>query len=277
MPAGTPFLHEQTVALLVLASTAVAVGWTWGGSAARAVGGVAAALSVAWLLPFEVRPGYAVAGWSILMLGGLLVARRFPEVRLIAGVPAVGLGAFATAVALATVAPPDRLIVDRGTVVLGWPLLTDATVALAALALAIGIGALVHRPERASLPALLLAGCAGVYLLSVAVVDQFQLRVGDRPLDVLHWESQVGLSVLWSMLGGAGFAAGLLMHRPPIRLSGLALLGLATVKVFVVDLATLDVEYRVLALVALGVLLLVSALAYARTQRPHPPASPKPA
>jgi uncharacterized membrane protein len=49
---------------------------------------------------------------------------------------------------------------------------------------------------------------------------------------------------------------------------------LATVKVFLFDLASLDVAYRVLSLVALGVLLLVSAFAYSRMQHPHPPASP---
>ncbi|HEY5434673.1 MAG TPA: hypothetical protein VIK13_05530, partial [Candidatus Limnocylindrales bacterium] len=56
---------------------------------------------------------------------------------------------------------------------------------------------------------------------------------------------------------------------------GLGLLGLATAKVFFVDLAALDVAYRVLSLVALGVLLLVSAAVYARTQRPRGPVAPK--
>jgi uncharacterized membrane protein len=79
----------------------------------------------------------------------------------------------------------------------------------------------------------------------------------------------VGLSVLWSILGAAGFAAGLVAHRPPIRLFGLALLSLATVKVFLVDLAQLDVSYRVLSFVALGFLLLISAAVYSRIQ--HPP------
>ena len=57
---------------------------------------------------------------------------------------------------------------------------------------------------------------------------------------------------------------GLRTHLAPIRRAGLALLGLATAKVFIVDLAALDVAYRVLSLVGLGVLLLVSALVYAR-------------
>jgi len=53
----------------------------------------------------------------------------------------------------------------------------------------------------------------------------------------------------------------------PIRRAGLALLALATAKVFIVDLASLDVAYPVLSLVAPGVLLLVSAVVYARRQQ----------
>ena len=42
------------------------------------------------------------------------------------------------------------------------------------------------------------------------------------------------------------------------------LLALATAKVFLLDLASLDVAYRVLSLVGLGLLLLGSAYAYGR-------------
>jgi uncharacterized membrane protein len=173
------------------------------------------------------------------------------------------------------VAPPDRLVVDASTDVLGWPILTDATVALGALAVALGFGAALNRQEPWARPVLIVAAVAGVYLLSVGVVDLFQRQVGTRSLDDLQKEAQVGLSVLWSILGGVGFAGGLLTHRPPVRLFGLALLGLATVKVFLVDLAALDVAYRVLSLVALGVLLLISAVFYARMQHPHGPVAPR--
>jgi len=96
-----------------------------------------------------------------------------------------------------------------------------------------------------------------------------------RPLEDLQKEAQVALSVLWSILGGVFFAAGTLLRRPPVRLFGLALLGLATAKVFLVDLAALDVAYRVLSLVALGVLLLISAVVYQRMQHPHGPIAPR--
>jgi hypothetical protein len=266
---GTPFLDQRSYVLASLAATALLSGWVWRGLMPSLTGGVAAALVVAWLLPFEVRPGYAVAGWSALALAGLGVLRFVPAARLLLGATSIALAAFGAAVALTIVAPLDRLVVDATTRVPAWAILTDATVALGALAVAAGVGAFLHRGERLRLPALVAAGAAVVYLLSVGVVDHFQVQVAVRPLEELQKEAQVGLSALWSALGAAGFAAGLLARRPPVRLFGLGLLGLATAKVFLVDLAALDVVYRVLSLVALGVLLLISAAVYARMQHPQ--------
>jgi hypothetical protein len=273
---GTPFLNQRAFVLAILAAAAFLSGWVWRGVMPGLRGGVAAALVIAWLLPFEVRPGYAVAGWSALALTGLCALRLVPQGHRLLGAASLALVSVGAVVALTIVAPLDRLVVDGMTRTLGWSLLTDATVALGALAIAAGVGALLHRGEPLSLPALIAAGVAVVYLLSVAVVDQFQLQVAARPLEELQKEAQVGLSALWSVLGAAGFATGLVARRPPIRLFGLALLGLATVKVFLVDLAALDVAYRVLSLVALGVLLLVSAAVYARMQHPRGPAAPNP-
>lgn len=274
---GTPFLDERTYVILVLAATLVGVGWAWAGLRPLLRGGVCAALVVAWLLPFEVRMGYAVAGWAALGLAAAWLARVVPAERDLLGGTAIGLGAAGLVAAFAFVAPPERLVVDASTIVPGMGVLTDAAVGLGALALAIALGALVHRSERLAMPALAIAGIVAVYMLSVGVVDAFQSQLATRPVDDLEGlqkSAQVGLSVLWSVLGGIGFAVGLRLHRTPVRLFGLALLGLATVKVFLVDLAALDLAYRVLSLVALGVLLLISALVYARMQHPHGPVTP---
>lgn len=274
-PADVPFLDVRTYAFAILAVTSIAAGLVWTGTMARLVGGVVAAIAVAWLLPFELRPGYAVAGWSVLALAGAWLIRQVPSGRLVIGLPGAALAVFGAVVTIGIVAPPDRLTVDAATMVPGLPILTDATVALGSIALALGLGGHLHRAEPRIRWVFIAAGVVTVYLLSVGLVDVFQREVGSRPLEALQKEAQVGLSVLWSALGLLGFASGLRLHRPSVRLSGLTLLGLATVKVFLVDLASLDVAYRVLSLVALGVLLLVSALAYSRMQHPHPPASPR--
>ncbi len=281
---ATPFLDVRSYALAIIVATALAAGWTWSGTIARLVGAVIGGLVVAWLLPFEVRPGYAVAGWSALALGGAWLVHRAPAGRLVVGIPSLLLAAYGALVGVAIVAPPSRLVVDSLTVVQGPAILTDATVALGAMAIALAVAAFLLRGEPLRRWAILAAGVIGLYLLSVGLVDTSQRQVGSRPLEELQKEAQVGLSVLWSTLGLIGFASGLRFHRAEVRLSGLGLLGLATAKVFLVDLAALDVAYRVLSLVALGVLLLVSSLVYARMQHqhphqhppnPHPPTSPK--
>jgi uncharacterized membrane protein len=146
-------------------------------------------------------------------------------------------------------------------------LLSPASAAWAALAvaliapLAFGI-ALVQR-YRGWLE--LAAGACAVYLLSVATIDLFQGRVGgDVPLEELQKQAQVALSVLWALLGAGAFVVGLSRRRILVRQAGLGLLALATAKVFVFDLSALDVAYRVLSLIALGVLLLGSAYLYQR-------------
>lgn len=274
-PEPSLFVDERTYVLAILGAAFLVGAWTWREMTGRVLGLVSAALVVAWLLPFELRSGYAVAGWAAFVLGGAWLIRVRPATTLLVGLPAAALGSFGALVSVAVVAPPHRLLVDATTSVPGWLLLTDATVALGAIAIALTVGAFLHRANPLHGAAFIAAGAVTVYLLSVGLVDLFQREIAGRPLEDLQKEAQVGLSILWSVLGLIGFAVGLRLHRPTLRLSGLALLGLATVKVFLVDLAALDVAYRVLSLVGLGVLLLVGAAAYARTQHPHPPVTPK--
>jgi uncharacterized membrane protein len=170
-------------------------------------------------------------------------------------------------VAITVVAPPSRLIVDATTVVGGYPILTEATIALVSLAIACGVGVGLHRTDPFSLPGAVAAALLLLYAVSVGVVDVFQQQVGTRPLEDLQREAQLALSLVWSALGVTTFVVGLLGHVRPVRRAGLALLGLATVKVFIVDLASLDLAYRVLSLIGLGVLLLLGAGIYARQQQ----------
>jgi uncharacterized membrane protein len=120
-----------------------------------------------------------------------------------------------------------------------------------------------------SIPALLLlaAGVALVYLGSVAIVDSFQPggEVVATGLDLEErQQGQLLLSVFWSICGAATVAFGLARRDLILRLAGFALLGIAVVKVAIVDLSQLESVYRVLSLVVLGFLLLVAAYSYQR-------------
>jgi uncharacterized membrane protein len=98
-----------------------------------------------------------------------------------------------------------------------------------------------------------------VYLASIAVVTWLPPQ-----------QAQVVVSGLWSLCGLAALWVGLRRDERELRLGGFALLVLSLAKVCLYDLAALASIYRVLSLVAVGLLLLLGALAYQRI-RLHPP------
>jgi uncharacterized membrane protein len=119
------------------------------------------------------------------------------------------------------------------------------------------------------------AGVLLVYLLSVVTVDLVGARAGGSvTLEELQTQGQVALSVLWAVLGIAAFMYGIRSKARDMRLAGLALLAVATAKVFLFDLSALDVAYRVISFVVLGVVLLASAWLWQRAQ-PKPEAKPE--
>ncbi len=146
----------------------------------------------------------------------------------------------------------------------------QALVALGALTSAWVAIAWAARPRRWARWIRAVAGATFVYLASIALVDVVALGAGGSvPLEELQTWGRVGLSVLWAVLGLVAFVCGLRWRIADLRYGGLVLLGLATIKVFLVDLSGLDVAYRVVSLIALGVLLLVGAGLWQRAQ-PRP-------
>ena len=74
----------------------------------------------------------------------------------------------------------------------------------------------------------------------------------------------------WTLIGVVALIVGMRTGRALVRQSGLALLGLATAKVFAIDLASMDVAYRALVLAGLGALLLLSAWLFTRNRSGRP-------
>ena len=75
----------------------------------------------------------------------------------------------------------------------------------------------------------------------------------------------------WAVIGVVAFVAGLRLRIDDLRHAGLALLALAAAKVFLFDLSALDVAYRVISLIVLGLLLLASAWLWQRSATRRPP------
>ncbi len=71
-----------------------------------------------------------------------------------------------------------------------------------------------------------------------------------------------GISILWSVFALGLILAGIRQQRGALRYVGLGLFTVVGVKVFFVDLASLDQFYRIIAFILLGVLVLCGAFLY---------------
>jgi hypothetical protein len=224
---------------------------------------LSAAAAIAYLLPSQVGGALAVAGWAALAIGLAAGARWFG--------PWLGTGARALVAAaalelLAVAAPVERLWV-RTQAPDELAVLNGGVLAAVAVATMLCARAVLPPRDGERRWAAHAAGVAAVYAVSIAVVDLFQAQVGGTiGVEELQKQAQVALSVLWAVIGALVTVLGLRVRRPALRLSGLGLLGIVTLKVFIVDLAALDITYRVLSFVALGILLLAAAYLYGRMQ-----------
>jgi uncharacterized membrane protein len=83
----------------------------------------------------------------------------------------------------------------------------------------------------------------------------------------LRWAGQLSLSLLWSAYAGLLTAAGLRMRLRALRSTGLVVFGITLIKVLWVDVPELRQFYRIVALLALGLVLLAAAWIYQRGLR----------
>ncbi len=275
-PPAIPFTGDGALTAAILIVATLACTAVVGGRLAWRVGLIATGAILAYTIPYEVYAWAVAVLWSALGVAGFGLAvvdagGRRPF--LVAG----GLVLAAAAlVAVGIVGPPTRLVAEAMPS-FRYPVVTGETVAaLGSVAVALAALAWLHRAERWARWAEVGAGAVVVYLLSVAIVDTFSAQVGGPvALEELQKQGQVALSVLWTIGGVVGFVGGLVTRRLELRQGGLGLLALATAKVFLVDLSSLDVAYRVISLIALGVLLLGSAWMYGRLRPKGPTATPR--
>jgi uncharacterized membrane protein len=137
--------------------------------------------------------------------------------------------------------------------------------------------AYLHRRGRAALVTGLVA--FGVLWIgsSVEAFTHFSVQAqaivnSSRPdaaetLRQLAWAGQLALSLLWSAYAGLLTAAGFRRQIRALRMAGLVLFGITLVKVAFVDIWELRQFYRIVALLALGLILLGAAWIYQRGLR----------
>jgi hypothetical protein len=295
---GWPFTSPGGIVSVVVAAALLVVGlvawrsftvaplgsrWRWTASQALAGGSLGAIAVMGYASGFEFMPDFMVVAWSILAVAAFGLAafvRRDRQAWLSATTTAavlIGMGAME---ALTVVARPDRLLVDRHRTSDIVPLMNTGSLALAAVAIALGVAAWVlarwsparpagSRRDPLAAAAMAASGAVILYLVSIAIVDVFQARLTPfAPSSEIATQAQVALSITWVLVGAGAFAGGLVRGIGVARGFGLGLLGLATAKVFLFDLAALDVSYRVLSFLGLGGVLLASSFVAARFRSP---------
>jgi uncharacterized membrane protein len=142
-----------------------------------------------------------------------------------------------------------------------------------ALAACLVAAAYLCRRLRGALAIAAVAGGVLWLASSVEVYTYFvaQTRAVPAPdfetISQLRWSGQLALSLLWSCCAGLLTAVGFRLHMPAARTFGLILFGVTLIKVVFFDISELRQFYRILALLALGVILLGVAWKYQRGLR----------
>ena len=122
-------------------------------------------------------------------------------------------------------------------------------------------------------PALIVAAnLLAVLALSVESYGHYAMQIANAQetgadLRDLRLAQQLGLTVVWTVYGGALLTIGLLRRRPLLRMMALLLLTMTIVKVYVLDIWSLTKLYRIIALILLGIVLLLVSFLYQPLRR----------
>ena len=126
--------------------------------------------------------------------------------------------------------------------------------------------------ERSVIPVLVVvANVLALVALSAEAVGYFESRRilgadagSQRDVEL---SKQLSLSVVWALYGAGLLLVGRVRRSRLLRLMALALLGLTTLKVFLLDLSALDRAYRIISFIVLGAILLAVSYLYQKSQQ----------
>ena len=81
-----------------------------------------------------------------------------------------------------------------------------------------------------------------------------------------NWLARMSVTIVWALYGTAVLTMGFVKRERSLRLAGLGLLALTSLKVVIIDLSGAEEVYRILSFVVLAVLMIGSAYAYNKAE-----------
>ena len=289
---GTSALAATLSLGLGLAGLATLLDGTPRGLALLALAGVYAAAAGAFLrirrdystLMWTFALGIAAAAATQLVSGEWLVvcyaagAAVLSWLAVVVGERRLQLAAVAYAVAslvvlLGQAAPPADFFTAGPHPGRGVPAALAALAAILLLGLACGRRriagadaldtALDRRQKPLRMVSFWAAGALGVYALSLAVLELFEL-IRSGAIDARFQSGHTAVSAAWGVLGLVLLYLGLRRSARALQLGGFALFGLSVAKLFLYDLAQLSSMTRALSFLAVGAVLLLAGFFYQR-------------
>jgi len=151
-------------------------------------------------------------------------------------------------------------------VALNWQFAAGLVVAAVALLFGRPLGKRLARWDpygAVAIVAMLLAALLVVWAGTFEVDRYFTGAPAGQFKDVSE-ARQMGFSVWWAIYASALLVVGFVARRPPLRFMALGVFAVTLAKVLIVDLARIDLIYRVASFLALGGLLVAASFIYQR-------------
>ena len=128
-------------------------------------------------------------------------------------------------------------------------------------------------PQETSVAYNILTVAANIFAVAALTLESYGYFSPSRNAEIVEGmrdyilSQRLSLSIIWMLYGGAMLVAGLARSRKLLRLMGLILLAVTTLKVFLLDLSSLDKIYRIISFIVLGAILLGVSFLYQRWQK----------
>lgn len=231
---------------------------------------IAAIMTAASFLHEDVALASLAVVWSLLAVAVAALAKRVSNLALI---PIAAIGIAASLVTAFIAYPP-----------LDW----DASSAAIALHPALGLFGIVliagtavaalaaRAPDQTNRDNLIAKALVAVLPAVLFVITSLEARRAGLVLTEDPTSQRAFLSIWWGAFALATLLVGARLRLRPARLAGLGLLLLAAAKAAIYDVMTVEAHWRVVSLAILGVLLIIVALAYAKSVRRSGPAAQAP-